>query len=52
MYFKKLQTIPSDYKTDSLTDSQLMNLTGDGWTIDVIAYILSFIPKIAYENES
>jgi len=37
-HFEKLQGVPKGY-TDSVTDSQAMNLIGDGWTVDVIAHI-------------
>ena len=43
------QTLPIGY-TDSLTYNQMQNVCGDGWTVDVIAHIFSFIPKEDYEN--
>lgn len=36
------QTVPAGY-TDGLTNNQAACLLGDGWTIDVISHILSFI---------
>lgn len=36
--YKKLQTIPLDYKMD-VTKSKATDLIGDGWTVDVIAHI-------------
>ena len=30
---------------DSISYNQMQDLCGDGWTVDVIAWILSFIPK-------
>lgn len=36
--YKKLQTIPLDYKMD-IIKSKATDLIGDGWTIDVIAHI-------------
>jgi hypothetical protein len=38
------QTIPVGF-LDGLSFNQVQDVTGDGWTIDVIAHILSFIPK-------
>lgn len=43
--YKKLQTIPNWYQFGDLTKSKITDLIGDGWTVDVIAHILSFIPK-------
>lgn len=37
-----LQTIPTWYKWECL-DSQAYKMLGNGWTVDVISYILSFI---------
>lgn len=39
---ERLQTIPNGY-TDILTKNQAWNLIGDGWTIDIIAHIFSFL---------
>lgn len=38
------QTVPSGY-TKCLTRNEAADVLGDGWTIDVITHILSFIPK-------
>lgn len=38
------QTIPVGF-LDGLSFNQVQDVTGDGWTVDVIAHILSFIPK-------
>lgn len=37
------QTVPCGY-TDSVSYRQAQNLLGDGWTVDVIAHIFSFLP--------
>lgn len=37
--YRKLQTIPDWYKMD-LADSHIYNMCGDGWTIEVIKWIL------------
>jgi len=39
---ERLQTVPEGY-TSCLTRNQAANLLGDGWTIDVIAHIFSFL---------
>ena len=39
---EKLQTVPNGY-TSILNRNQAAGLLGDGWTVDVIAHILSFI---------
>lgn len=41
---EKLQTVPLNY-TDCVTDSNRYKMLGNGWTVDVIAHILSFIPQ-------
>ena len=39
---EKLQTVPAGY-TDILSTTQALNVLGDGWTIDVIAHIFSYL---------
>lgn len=39
---EKLQTVPLNY-TDCVSDSQRYKMLGNGWTIDIIAHIFSFI---------
>ena len=41
---EKLQTVPTGY-TDILSITQALNVLGDGWTVDVIAHIFSFLPS-------
>lgn len=41
---ERLQTVPEGY-TSILKRNDAACLLGDGWTVDVIAHILSFIPK-------
>ena len=37
---------------DNLSFNQVQDVTGDGWTVDVISHILSFIPEIEeYKNK-
>lgn len=45
----RLQTLPDDY-LDMIPESQARKALGNGWTVDVIAHILSAIPKEG-ENE-
>lgn len=42
---KRLQTVPDDY-IFPVSNSQAYKMLGNGWTVDVIAHILSFIPGI------
>lgn len=41
--YRKLQTIPEWYEFGNLRKSQITDLIGDGWTIDVIKHILSYL---------
>ncbi len=41
---ERLQTVPDDY-TKSVSKTQRITMLGNGWTIDVVAHILSHIPK-------
>lgn len=41
--YRKLQTIPDWYKMD-VADGHIYNMCGDGWTINVIKHIFSFLP--------
>lgn len=45
----RLQTVPEEKLeiliNSEISDTQLYKMFGNGWTIDVIAYILSFINK-------
>lgn len=40
---ERCQTVPNGY-TSCLTRNQAANVCGDGWTVDVIAHIFSFLP--------
>lgn len=42
---ERLQTIPDGY-TNCINRNDSASLLGDGWTVDVIAHILSFMPKL------
>lgn len=44
--YRKLQTIPEWYNFGSLKKTQITNLIGDGWTIDVISHILQGLKAI------
>lgn len=41
---ERLQTLPDNY-TDCLSSNQRRKVIGNGWTVDVIAHILSCIPE-------
>ncbi len=43
---KRLQTVPEDYIMPC-SNSQNYKMLGNGWTVDVIAHILSYIPDIS-----
>lgn len=47
--YERLQTLPDNY-TLGVADSHRYTACGNGWTIDVIAYILSFIPNATVRN--
>ena len=42
--YERLQTLPDNY-TAGVSDSARYTACGNGWTVDVIAYILGYIPK-------
>ena len=41
---ERLQTLPDNY-TEGISDSQRYKCIGNGWTIDIITHILSFLPQ-------
>ena len=41
---ERLQTLPDNY-TACLSDNDRRKVIGNGWTVDVIAHILSFLPE-------
>ncbi len=41
---ERLQTLPDNY-TEGVSDTQRYKCVGNGWTVDVIAHILSFMKK-------
>lgn len=46
---ERLQTLPDGY-TEGIKDTQRYKCLGNGWTVDVIAHILSFIPEARYKK--
>lgn len=42
---ERLQTLPDNYTNCIKSKTKRIELCGNGWTVDVISYILSFIPK-------
>ena len=50
--YERLQTIPENY-TDCVSNTERFKMLGNGWTVDVISHIFSFIQqKSSYENAS
>lgn len=41
---ERLQTLPDNYTDVGISNTQRYKCLGNGWTVDVIAHILSFIP--------
>jgi site-specific DNA-cytosine methylase len=41
---ERLQTVPDNY-TNHVSDTQRYKMLGNGWTVDVIAHIFSYINK-------
>jgi len=42
--YERLQTLPDNY-TNCVSNIHRYNACGNGWTVDIIAHIFSFIPK-------
>ncbi len=42
--WERLQTVPDGY-TSTISESQRKKCLGNGWTVDVISHIFSFMPK-------
>lgn len=40
---ERLQTVPDNYTNVGLLDSHRYKMLGNGWTVDVIAHIFSFL---------
>ena len=45
---KRLQTVPEEY-IFPVSDTQAYKMLGNGWTVDVIAHILHYTPRITEE---
>ena len=43
--YERLQTLSDNY-TEGVSDGARYSAVGNGWTVDVIVYILSFIPEV------
>ena len=48
---ERLQTLPDNY-TQWVSDTQRYKMLGNGWTVDVISHIFSFIPKEWWHTEN
>lgn len=46
----RLQTVPDDF-LDMVPETSARKALGNGWTVDVIAHILSFLPDEYKENK-
>lgn len=46
---ERLQTLPDNY-TDCISNTQRFKSIGNGWTVDVIAHILSHIPGARFKD--
>ena len=44
--YERLQGLPDNY-TSGVSDGHRYKAIGNGWTVDVIAYVFSFIPNVA-----
>lgn len=44
---ERLQTVPDNY-TNYVSDSQRYKMIGNGWTVDIVAYILNYYKKEFY----
>lgn len=49
--YERLQTLPDDY-TAGVADSRRYTAIGNGWTVDVIAHILTFLPELKGSEHS
>ena len=49
--YERLQTLPDNY-TQWVSDTQRYKMLGNGWTVDVISHIFSFIPKEEWHTEN
>jgi len=45
MEYERLQTVPDGYTDVGIRDSHRYKMLGNGWTVDVIAHIFSFLDK-------
>jgi site-specific DNA-cytosine methylase len=46
---ERLQTVPENY-TNGVSNTQRYKMLGNGWTVDVIAHIFSYLP-LEYKND-
>lgn len=47
--YERCQTIPDNY-SDCISDSARYSAIGNGWTVDIIAHIFSYIPEVTNEK--
>lgn len=49
LHTEKLQTIPDNY-TEGVSNTDRYKMIGNGWTVDVIAHIFSFLKEGKFLN--
>lgn len=49
--WERLQGLPDNY-TEGVSEGRRKSLAGNGWTVDVIAHILSHIPNVTISNKN
>ena len=48
--YERLQTLPDNY-TNCISDSRRYTAIGNGWTVDIISHIFSFLPEKYFFNQ-
>lgn len=46
----RLQTVPDWYDWDGISETQHYKMIGNGWTVDAIKHIFSFLPQKYFEK--
>ncbi len=49
---ERLQTLPENYTNVGISDNQRFHAIGNGWTVDVIAHIFSFLKEELSKDEN
>lgn len=48
----RLQTIPDDYNWEGMSDSACYRALGNGWTVKVIKWLFSYLPRDWFSDPS